>query len=230
MIVGELDVAHDAAVGVAALRRAQIHAHHHRGSIPPRASITSQSCAHAFRALKDLLQPDYQALSAPNPGHVPINCGTRVKLFERSTTRNVPERTPEVSDHLPELPEGVTVPDDISSLDRASARGPSQRARAVRWLGWAPAVLAVGVGAVAVALIVRGDDTTTVREEIPWPAAVEGPGSNSLNATPVTPTVIAWPNVTEGPGSNSLNATSVTPTVIAWPNVTEGPGSNSLAP
>jgi hypothetical protein len=47
-----------------------------------------------------------------------------MKLFERSTTRNVPERTPEISDHLPELPEGVTVPDDISSLDRSSVWPP----------------------------------------------------------------------------------------------------------
>ena len=67
----------------------------------------------------------------------------------------------------------------------------------------------------------------------PCPSA--GPGADGtagmyLAQVPFEDNVRTDTSFTEGPGSNSLNAISVTPTVIAWPNVTEGPGSNSLAP
>jgi hypothetical protein len=67
--------------------------------------------------------------------------------------RDVVVGHPDATETLPELPEGVVVPDDLSGLDRVD-----RRRRSVRWLGWAAALAAVVGGAVLIATQF-GDDT-----------------------------------------------------------------------
>lgn len=155
-----------------------------------------------------------------------------MKLFERHPTREAPDSRPETHEDLPQLPEDVTVPDDISDLKLPVPVKPTHRPTTVRWLRWVPVGLVVAAGGVALAVIVSDGGTDTVDPVVPneavqeantpWPAS-QGPGSNSLNAT--TPAVTPWP-AGEGPGSSSLNAT--TPVVVTPWEAGDGPGSNSL--
>ena len=128
-------------------------------------------------------------------------------------------------ERLPELPEGVVVPDDLSGLT-----GPRRRLLGFGWPGWLALILLAGV--IALLVIVDFDGTTA-----PWGPG-EGPGSNSLDGAVatqtavavvpdvITPTATATPfAVDEGPGSNSLSAT--TPSLGSWAS-TMGPGSHSL--
>jgi len=125
VVVGELDVAHDAAIGVLPLCRAQMHVHHDRGTRTPSASITSQSCADAFSRWSGALQPDYQALSARTTGHVPINC-----------------RTPGGSKIPGRAPTWCLVPVEARVVRRRGGRHTSRKA--LRWRGLGTAGVADG--------------------------------------------------------------------------------------
>ena len=146
-----------------------------------------------------------------------------MKLFERHTTRETPDSHPELHEHLPELPEGVIVPDDISDMKLPVSVQPTNRPSAVRWMRWVPIGLGLVAGGLVLAVVMRDGGTETVTPAVPseliagandaWLAG-EGPGSNSLNATDPDATLTNQPqtDVTpwlagEGPGSNSLNAT-----------------------
>jgi hypothetical protein len=80
-----------------------------------------------------------------------------MKLFERFTH----ETHPEVEDHLPELPEGIIVPDDLSGLEI-----PTQRGTAVRWMHWMPVALVLAAGGLTIALVLQsnGTDETVVEQ------------------------------------------------------------------
>lgn len=75
-----------------------------------------------------------------------------MKLFERF---NAHETHPEVEEQLPELPEGITIPDDISGIE-----GPTRRTTAVRWMRWVPVGLVLAAGGLVLALALQGDGTT----------------------------------------------------------------------
>ena len=142
-----------------------------------------------------------------------------MKLFERHT-RETPDLRPEPHEYLPELPEGVTVPDDLSDMRLPVSVEPPRRPTAVRWLRWVPVSLGLAAGGLVIAVVLSDAGTETVSpvipteliEEVdgPFPAG-QGPGSNSLNLTDPDARVIdgqravtPWP-AGEGPGSNSLN-------------------------
>ena len=164
-----------------------------------------------------------------------------MKLFERHTTHETPDLRPELHEDLPELPAGVTVPDDLSDMKLPVSVKPTHHPTAVRWLRWVPVGLGLAVGGLVVAVVIRDAGTETATPVMPtelieevngfWPAG-EGPPSNSLNMMEPVATVISAPQADanfwpagEGPPSNSLNmtATGVTPWLAG-----EGPGSNSL--
>lgn len=165
------------------------------------------------------------------------------KLYERrNPSREAVKDLRETQEVLPELPTDVTIPDDARGITHPlRTGGGGVAATGIRWMRWIPAVLLLVAGAVALGLVLRGDNTETqVRE--PWITITAGPGSNSLaptafeglgvevitpNYTSVRPT--DWATATYGPGSDSLAATPVA-TPIPWTTPTEGPGSNSLAP
>ncbi len=164
------------------------------------------------------------------------------KLYERENLdRDAVKDVPETQEVLPELPTDVTIPDDVSGITHPMRAGGGRAASGIRWMRWMPAVLLLVAGAVALGLVLRGDNTDTVASE-PWTTITAGPGSNSLAPTPfeglvidvITPTYTRvepteWTTITDGPGSNSLAATPVAPWT-PWTTQTEGPGSNSLAP
>jgi len=75
-----------------------------------------------------------------------------MKLFERFT---VHETHPEVEEHLPELPEGVVVPDDLSGLEV-----PTRRVTTVRWMRWVPVGIVLAGGGLVLALVLQSDGTT----------------------------------------------------------------------
>ena len=158
------------------------------------------------------------------------------KLYERKNLdRDAVKDLPETQEVLPELPTDVTVPDDVSGITHPMRAGGGRAASGIRWMRWMPAVLLLVAGAVALDWALRVDDTVA-RE--PWVTITEGPGSNSLAATPfeglvdvVTPPYTSveptdWATVRYGPGSTATPMV----TVIPWTTPTEGPGSNSLAP
>ena len=145
-----------------------------------------------------------------------------MKVIERKTIHEAPER-------LPELPAGVTVPDDLSGLELRKGVGRRPTATAVRWLRWLPVVLLLVVGAIAVGVYTADEAGETIAPSaVPWEIN-DGPGSNSVNdavatqAIPV-PSVGPWTG-NDGPGSTSLNTT--TPSVSPWTG-NDGPGSHSL--
>ncbi len=149
------------------------------------------------------------------------------KLYEREPAQEKVKDLPETHEVLPELPADVTIPDDVSGITHPVTTDGGRAASGIRWMRWVPAVLLLVAGAVALGLFLRGDSTDTVAADPqPWITITEGPGSNSLNATPVVVRV-PWTTPTMGPGSNSLDATSM-PVPIPWETTTIGPGSNSL--
>ena len=75
------------------------------------------------------------------------------------TDRNtLDERRLHEVDHLPEVPEGVRIPDDLSGLEPPETPG-----RRVRWMRWmAPlAVVVLAVAAAVVFVATRGSDDGT---------------------------------------------------------------------
>ena len=81
------------------------------------------------------------------------------KLFERHPSREADTHLPETHEVLPELPDDVTVPDDISGLmhpteDRRPASG-------VRWMRWLAVAILVAAGAIGLGMVLRTDGTTT---------------------------------------------------------------------
>jgi hypothetical protein len=78
------------------------------------------------------------------------------KLQEHPTT----ERTHE---ELPELPESVVVPDDISSLKFPTSIEHRRTATGVRWMPWVAALIVIAmVGALVGTFVVRDSGTETV--------------------------------------------------------------------
>jgi hypothetical protein len=128
------------------------------------------------------------------------------KLFERHPTRETTKLLPETTEVLPELPDHVTVPDDISGLTHPVATGDRRPASGVRWMYWLPIVVFLAAGAVVTAVALQSDNSNTpVQDEAPWTYATAGPGSNTLAPTAMEIQVATpWIYVTEGPGSNTL--------------------------
>jgi len=152
-------------------------------------------------------------------------------------------------ERLPELPDDVTIPDDLSGLELREAADRRRPATAIRWLRWLPLFLLVAVGAIVLSVESTGDDTQTVTPSvIPWEES-QGPGSNSLYIPATITSVSPWPAgdgpwshsvsvpvrirpAGDGPWSHSLNVTTVAPAEIAtaegsWP-AGDGPWTNSL--
>ncbi len=81
-----------------------------------------------------------------------------LQQHDRHTTEELSRRHHETLEQLPELPEGVVIPDDLSGLeDHRPAR------RAVRWLRWA-VVLVLAAGAAMLVVLLRGDTTEQADE------------------------------------------------------------------
>jgi hypothetical protein len=79
-----------------------------------------------------------------------------VRLLHRTEHGDTEERT-EVHEDLPELPEGVTVPDDISGLELVEGAEPTGRATRIRWLPWAGLAAVVVIGGLALVAVIRDD-------------------------------------------------------------------------
>lgn len=73
-----------------------------------------------------------------------------MKLFERHDQ--------ETHETLPDVPEGVTVPDDLSGLDTTDGHRGGTR---VRWLRWAAPVALVAGGALVAAVVINDNGTET---------------------------------------------------------------------
>ena len=56
------------------------------------------------------------------------------KLFERHPTREVSTHLPETHEVLPELPDDVTIPDDISGLTHPATTEDRRPASGIRWV------------------------------------------------------------------------------------------------
>ena len=142
-----------------------------------------------------------------------------MKVKDRETIHQAPAQ-------LPELPDDVEVPDDLSGLELHERIDRRRPAAGIRWLRWVVPILLLVVGAVLLTGDF-GDDSS-----VPW-AVDEGPGSHSLDGAVATlthvPAVATEPvgpfAAGDGPGSNSSIAT--TPDVGSWAT-TRGPGSASL--
>ncbi len=83
-----------------------------------------------------------------------------MKLFDRPRDHKTPEFGPELHEHLPELPEGVTIPDDISGIEFPVSTEPTHRQ--VRWLRWAAVGAVLAAGGLTFALTQRDGTTDTV--------------------------------------------------------------------
>ncbi len=71
------------------------------------------------------------------------------------------ERTRETLDRLPELPEGIEVPDDVSGLTHPPAG--RKVAGGIRWMRWLVALVVIAIGAgVATWYVTQGDGTDYV--------------------------------------------------------------------
>jgi hypothetical protein len=82
-----------------------------------------------------------------------------LKHHETIRDRDALIRHPDELEHLPELPEDVVVPDDLSGLP-----GAARHHRPVRWLWWTAALALTAAGALVLALQVRdggGDEYQT---------------------------------------------------------------------
>lgn len=91
-----------------------------------------------------------------------------MKLYDRP-------RTKETLDRLPEMPEGVVVPDDVSGLQPPTAL--KATAGAYRWMRWLAAIVVLAAaGALAAVLFTGGDNATEI-------AQVEELGSDRHLAT-----------------------------------------------
>jgi hypothetical protein len=106
----------------------------------------------------------------------------KMKLYEHP-------RTEETLDRLPELPEGVVVPDDISGLQPPTSVKPA--AGAVRWMRWLAAIVVLGAVGVLAAVLFSGSDTAieTAQVEVSH-STNQGPGSTSLAAVPWAPATV----------------------------------------
>ncbi len=84
-----------------------------------------------------------------------------MRLLHRTEHRETEERVPEVHEDLPELPEGITVPDDISGLELTTGGAPGGRTTSIRWLPWTGLAALLAIGGVALALVLANDDGGT---------------------------------------------------------------------
>ncbi len=80
-----------------------------------------------------------------------------MKLYER-------QKTEETLDRLPEMPEGVVVPDNISGLQPPTALEPT--ARGVRWMRWLAAIIVLGAAGVLAAVLFTGGDNATETAQV----------------------------------------------------------------
>ena len=149
------------------------------------------------------------------------------KLSERHETRV--DHFDESIEALPEFPDDVTIPDDVSALTHPELAEEERSATGIRWMRWIALALVVVAGAVVAAVLLSGDtEEPVVSEATPWGYATEGPGSTSLAPAGVA-AAVPWTQPAEGPGSTSLAPTAMVD-AIPWTSVTEGPGSTNLAP
>ncbi|MBT8239933.1 MAG: hypothetical protein KJN63_01750 [Acidimicrobiia bacterium] len=135
-----------------------------------------------------------------------------MKLYDRP---NVDEKL----DRLPELPEGVEVPDDISGLRPPTTL--KSTGGATRWMRWLAVILVLGAIGLAGVLVVQSYSTTEIDQaRVNVTATQHLAQLADLTADPIAvdymelygtdnPVFVAeqmfGPN--EGPGSNSLAAT-----------------------
>lgn len=88
-----------------------------------------------------------------------------MKLFERHTHREASTHRPEAPERLPELPEGVTVPDDLSGLEFPASLRPARPATGIRWMRWLPLLVVVlAAGALTTALLLRNGGSEPATE------------------------------------------------------------------
>jgi hypothetical protein len=83
------------------------------------------------------------------------------KLYERHPTREVNTHLPETHEVLPEFPDDVTIPDDISGLTHPATTEDRRPTSGLHWMRWLAIAILVAAGAVALGSILRTDDTTT---------------------------------------------------------------------
>ena len=88
--------------------------------------------------------------------------------------------THEAPEH--EAPTRVPESREVVEHGRRAEEPPRRAASGIRWLRWIPAIALLAVGILAVTMLVSDSGT---EETIEYTTVSEGPGSNSLNATPV---------------------------------------------
>jgi hypothetical protein len=98
-----------------------------------------------------------------------------MKLFERHV-----QNTQET---LPEIPKGITVPDDISGLE---ATGDRQAGTQVRWLRWAAPAAVLAAGALVGVLVVTDNGTSTTEVDVVQQAE-QVPSGSPFDAVVVVP-------------------------------------------
>jgi hypothetical protein len=80
-----------------------------------------------------------------------------MKLYEHP-------KTEEKIDRLPEMPEGVVVPEDISGLHLPTALKPS--AGGYRWMRWLAAIIVLGATGILAAVLFTGGDNATETAQV----------------------------------------------------------------
>ncbi|MBT8239627.1 MAG: hypothetical protein KJN63_00195, partial [Acidimicrobiia bacterium] len=112
---------------------------------------------------------------------------------------------------LPELPDDVTIPDDLSGLEHREVADRRRPATAIRWMRWLPLFLLVAVGAIVLSVESTGDDTQTIAPSaVPWEDG-RGPGGTGIDMPVVASSVSSWPAV-DGPWANTVGIP-----VSSWP-------------
>lgn len=125
-----------------------------------------------------------------------------MKLFEKTTTPAAGDLR-EHHGKLPDLPEGVSVPDDLSGLPATDLVDMPDGHRPVRWMRWVPVGLLLAAGGVTLALVLDDGGTNLTKDIVTNEVVVDGPGSNSMDVQ-----VVVEPEpeeIVDGPGSNSMN-------------------------
>ena len=82
-----------------------------------------------------------------------------MKLFEHGHTREAVEHAPGTHKDLPEIPDDVEVPDDIRGLAHPEAH---RQDAGIPWVRWLVIAIPLTVGAIVLALLVRGDSSDPV--------------------------------------------------------------------
>jgi hypothetical protein len=137
-----------------------------------------------------------------------------------------------MAEHITELPEGVTIPDDISSLEFPPTMEPRRAATGVRWLRWLGLVAVLLVGALTAALLLR-DGSTEPTEASPAGLIVQGYIDDALaanQAVPVSSALIVQGYIDEALAANRAVPETSSSALIVQGYIDEALAANRAVP